>query len=106
MSSKITFAGKWQSLWPFHKKNIWERFEPLWFSLIAIVVVSIIALGLRTAISYQIVGEEKLYISPSSYSLETDFFDEINPEELAFDPFIIPAALAETDAEKIKIIIK
>jgi len=112
MSFKLTYHSKWQSLWPFHKQNTWERFEPLWFSLIAIATVSMIAFGLRTAITHRIIGEEKLYISPSSYSLEsTDFFDsekvsEHTTDNITFDPFIIPVAQAKTDPIKTNIIIK
>ncbi len=67
---------KWYSFLPFYRKeNIWQRYEPLWFVLIAISVVTILAIGLRTAITHQAKTKEKLYISPSSYSFEaTDFF--------------------------------
>ncbi len=98
---------KWYSFLPFYRKeNIWQRYEPLWFVLIAISVVTILAIGLRTAITHQAKTKEKLYISPSSYSFEaTDFF----MEKTGFDELDIfgvsPAQAGETQNKKVKIII-
>ena len=106
MLLKFKLASNWHSFLSFHKQNIWERFEPLWFSLIAITIVTVLAFGLRTAISYQAKVSENLYISPSSYSTETDFFNATNSEEIAFDPFIIPSALAINNEDRINVLIK
>ncbi|MGB0757741.1 MAG: hypothetical protein ACPGO5_04780 [Patescibacteria group bacterium] len=66
----------WQQLWPFHrKKSLWEKYEPLWFVLISLTIIMLVAFGLKSAISNRVVSYDQLYISPTSYSYEgTDFF--------------------------------
>ena len=103
---------RWYNFGLFHKQqNIWESYEPLWFVLISLSIVTLIAFSLRAVITHQTIGEESLYISPSSYSFEaTDFFMEKTGFS-QLDIFGISAAQAQetqipkTNEEKIKIII-